>query len=151
MTAQPFDFGELRSLLQQPPSAQVWEALCALVFPAKWEKTADQWLPYAQDQLDRRWPDDLRVMPLKWAQRKRPPSALQLVRHLSLSYETHRQRDMLLDMFEVARPHITHLSLHSGAAWDARAARALWRALEGSLRGVAIHQLPLDGPMAALM
>jgi hypothetical protein len=111
MTDQPFDFGELRSLLQQPPSAQVWEALCKLVFPARWEKTADQWLPYAQDHLDRHWPDELRLVPLKWAARKRPPSALQLARHLRY---TGSPSDItaLVDMLALARPPLT--ALHTG-------------------------------------
>ena len=39
MSRELLELGELRSLLQQPPSAQVWEAICALVGPLAAEKT----------------------------------------------------------------------------------------------------------------
>jgi hypothetical protein len=145
-SGQEHGFGELRSLLQQPPSAEVWEALCALVFPAKWEKTADQWLPYAMDQLDRRWPDDLRVMPLKWSQRKRPPSALQLVRHLRHDKSAHDQLPAVLGLLERADAQLTTLTV-----WfldTPRASQLLSACANPALRSVSLMYCDLDATLA---
>jgi hypothetical protein len=80
------------------------------VFPARWEEAADQWLPYATDHLDRHWPDDLRELPLKWAARKRPPSAVQLARHLRLETSSQPALTALPGLLERARPPLTILS-----------------------------------------
>jgi hypothetical protein len=70
-------FGELRSLLQQPPSAPRWDALCAhldLWSPAALEEIA---LPYALDLLEP-WPRALRVTPRRWLEQARSDAAPQL-------------------------------------------------------------------------
>lgn len=61
-------FGELRSLLQQPPSEATWLELCELIERA-WldhpDECVDAMLPYATQALER-WPDALRKMPGNW-------------------------------------------------------------------------------------
>ena len=63
-------FGDLRALLQKPPSWAHWLALCDMVDgwsdPEHWQHIA---LPYTQDILDRTWPDVLRQAPLSWLAR----------------------------------------------------------------------------------
>lgn len=51
-------FGELRSLLQQPPSSQVWDAMIALFGGWHHEALANLAIPYALEHLER-WPDDI--------------------------------------------------------------------------------------------
>lgn len=60
---------ELRSTLHRAPSAQTWEALCALcdTLPHDAVTLDEQLLPYAQSLL-MRWPDALRVMPPRWSE-----------------------------------------------------------------------------------
>jgi hypothetical protein len=149
--AEAFDFGELRSLLQQAPSEALWEQVCALVFPAKWEKAADQWLPYAEGYLDRSWPDALRTLPIKWASRKRPPSALQLVRHARLEGLTPGQLGSVVELLGAAAMQIAQVSLSGGRALDAQEAVIFWRALEGTLREVRMVKHNLTGPMGLEM
>jgi hypothetical protein len=108
--SEAFDFGELRSLLQQAPSEALWEQICALVFPAKWEKAADQWLPYAEDHLDRSWPDVLRVWPERWRGRKAAPRATQLVRHCEVDPKA-RSLETFLGALERIKPPLTSLDL----------------------------------------
>jgi hypothetical protein len=61
-------FGELRSLLQRPPSEATWLELCELLERA-WldhpEAVENTLLPYAAQALSR-WPDALRKMPGNW-------------------------------------------------------------------------------------
>lgn len=70
MTPLTAQFGNLRALIQKPPSTASWYRLCDML---------DQWsdaehlqhvvLPYAQDILDRTWPDLMRQAPLSWLAR----------------------------------------------------------------------------------
>jgi hypothetical protein len=107
----PFPFGELRSLLQQPPSPALWEQLCALVFPTKWEKDADIWLPYTQDMLDRGWPDALRVWPEAWMSNRRS-SAAALARALRVELPSKRKQAQLLWAIQTHQPTLRCLSFH---------------------------------------
>ena len=54
-------FEEMRSLLQQEPSARRWARLCAWAMTAESTQFVDELLPYAIHHLDRSWPDELRV------------------------------------------------------------------------------------------
>jgi hypothetical protein len=110
MTRRTIDFGELRSLLNEPPSEWAWQQLCALVFPWELEACAEQWLPYAEDMLDRGWPDALRVWPQRWMA-NRQPSAAQLVRALRLTSPTRAQTAQVYAALTRHAPPITTLAL----------------------------------------
>ena len=94
-------FGELRALLQAPPGRLSWGMICDLL--ARWEDAddagLDQALGYAARQLDR-WPDRLRVVPLRWLHRSargRPPRALTLCRHLAAALDDSPESAALMD------------------------------------------------------
>ncbi len=59
-------FEEMRSLLQQEPSARRWARLCAWAMSAESAQFVDELLPYARHHLDRSWPDELRVADRAW-------------------------------------------------------------------------------------
>jgi hypothetical protein len=59
-------FGELRSLFQHEPSAQLWRELCALADAWSDEGFVQVALEYALNHL-RGWPDALRAMPAAWS------------------------------------------------------------------------------------
>lgn len=68
MAGQAPDFGELRSLLAQPPSKIGWVRLCMLLdeaYRARPEEVAKLWVPYAERALAS-WPASLRVSPTQW-------------------------------------------------------------------------------------
>ncbi len=58
-------FGDVRSLLNQPPSAGAWEALCALLDAFSPDALDAQVLPYVEG-MTRRWPEALCVAPQRW-------------------------------------------------------------------------------------
>lgn len=61
-------FGELRSLLSQPPGKIGWVRLCLLLdeaYRAHPEEVAQLWVPYA-DRALASWPASLRVSPTQW-------------------------------------------------------------------------------------
>lgn len=61
------DFGWLRSLLQRPPSKQLWEELCQLIDKTDDQQAREQFIPYIQSYL-KRWPKDFeRQVPDTWA------------------------------------------------------------------------------------
>ena len=62
------DFGEVRSLAHQPPSAQAWAELSALLEQAPQAQARQLLLPYLSRQLER-WPDALLEAPLEWLAR----------------------------------------------------------------------------------
>jgi hypothetical protein len=111
-----FDFGELRSLLQQEPSARVWEQLCEQVTGVRWERTAERWLPYAMDILDRGWPDHLRKLQNKWITRKKVTAA-KLCRAVDIGYPNPRQLEQLVTLVETHGLRLTALSM-SGIDWE---------------------------------
>lgn len=96
-SGQEHDFGELRSLLQQQPSWQVWRRLCELLDTPAWEEAAERWLPYAADHLDREWPDAMRTWPERWWLRVRQPAAVMLVRSFSPGSLNERQVARLVE------------------------------------------------------
>ena len=61
-------FGELRSLLQQPPSPELWLALTSLIEAAPEPQARQLLVPYALDSL-RRWPHELRTWQARWTRR----------------------------------------------------------------------------------
>jgi hypothetical protein len=123
VVAKVFDFGELRSLLQQAPSEAVWEALYKLVGSARWDKEAEVWLPYAADYLDRGWPDALRVWPAAW--RKKAPQAVELVRSMTVEGHKAGQLEVAASALEAGRAPITGLTLNLSAATIDGVARVL--------------------------
>jgi hypothetical protein len=149
MSDDRFDFGELRSLLQQAPSREVWEALCALVFPARWEKAADQWLPYAQDHLDRHWPDHLRQWPERWWGRKKIPSATALVRVMTLQQPSEAQLKRALDALAASDAPLVELraTLRGVSQRDDEQgqAEALLAALPRSVRRLRLRLMDMSG------
>lgn len=62
-------FGDIRSLLQEPPSSQGWEMLCALFERAPESMAREQLLPYVRAHLERHWPQELRVWNKSWTRR----------------------------------------------------------------------------------
>lgn len=62
-------FGDIRSLLQEPPSAQGWQKLCALFERAPESVAREQLLPYVRAHLDRHWPHELRSWNKSWTRR----------------------------------------------------------------------------------
>lgn len=62
-------FGEIRSLLQQPPSEAVYEQLCALLERANPQEALEVLLPYARAHMDRAWPNALRPWLKAWTRR----------------------------------------------------------------------------------
>ena len=61
-------FGELRSTLQRPPSAEVWKQICELIdalHDIDPELCVDRAVPYTADHLDG-WPVGLREVPERW-------------------------------------------------------------------------------------
>lgn len=152
MAVKAFDFGELRSLLQQPASMTVWAELCRLVFPARWEKAAEQWLPYAMDALDRGWPDHLRELPKEWIGRKSVAAAA-LCRHVRIRYPTARHIEQYTALLESARPPLTRLTLDSVNNIDAAHGARLWEVLDSlqSLDTLLVMHGDLRGTLDALL
>lgn len=62
-------FGDIRSLLQEPPSAQGWDKLCALFERAPESVAREQLLPYVRAHLERHWPHELRSWNKSWTRR----------------------------------------------------------------------------------
>jgi len=83
-------FGEIRSVLQQTPSADAWQALCAVLEGIKIDAHyADAIEPYVLEHLEH-WPDALRIAPASWAKgltKKTPKPAplMALARGLDIS------------------------------------------------------------------
>lgn len=59
------DFGDIRSLLQRPPSAENWRTLCGLLDQFPIEQLQQRILPYVNGYM-RHWPDHLRIAPKQW-------------------------------------------------------------------------------------
>jgi Ran GTPase-activating protein (RanGAP) involved in mRNA processing and transport len=86
------DFGELRALLQRPPSEDGWLLLTGLIDHAREMLDEDefehQWVDYACDHLES-WAAELRKCPEHWCeellQGQRATSHLKLVRQLDLT------------------------------------------------------------------
>ncbi len=145
--AKVFDFGELRSLLQQPPSEAVWEALCKLVGSARWDKEAEVWLPYAADYLDRGWPDALRVWPAAW--RKKALRAVELVRSFTVEGQKARQLEAAASALEAGRAPITGLTLNLSAGSAEGVARVLAAAPQSLRRLRMVREAAPDALLAS--
>jgi Leucine-rich repeat (LRR) protein len=123
-------FGDIRSLLQLPPTQERWNTLCALLDAARPSRTArDLVLPYARDHLAR-WPDPLRMAPWRWLVQTifedDPPLGWSLVRHVSFSPAAPLNNSWTERV--AGSPHldgISHLSLTSCHIGGAPLARIL--------------------------
>ena len=131
-------FGELRSLLQQDPSAHVWARLCGLL--RRWPDTPrlrEQVIPYAQERLAG-WSDALRVLLAR--DRAMPPDEapawLALCRDVSLSHRESRA------LPEGLAP-LTRLSMNVSEYTPWRALRALLESADHPLERV--HLSGRDG------
>jgi hypothetical protein len=80
------------------------------VFPAKAEESAELWLPYTQDQLDRRWPDALRSWPERWRSNK-GCAASQLVRTLDLVNPSKRRVAQVARAMTAQQPPLRAMTL----------------------------------------
>lgn len=121
-------FGELRSVLHQPPSPAVWDQLCDLLDGWHRADLVQTALPYAQDHL-RSWPDALRVCPLAWIdslRQRKPHPALPLVRVVN---DPHAFNATLSGLAEQplpltalrARGYIDHQGVQALARWPSLA------------------------------
>lgn len=61
-------FGQLRQMMQQPPSKSLWMALIAFMESHNPKIQEDTLLPYIKGHL-KRWPDDLRTWHKSWTKR----------------------------------------------------------------------------------
>lgn len=124
------DFGELRSLVQQPPATPVFEEICEVMqrafeqVPDAWEQ---MWLPYATQSLAR-WPG--KMLEPDRAQRdamlEGPTGYSSLVRFLNVGGNALQgERFEQLKRAEHLR-HVTHVDLgSSGLGWGELASLAL--------------------------
>jgi hypothetical protein len=78
-------FGDVRSILQQPPSAHGWALLCDRVDRIDPERARQEAIPYAAQSMSA-WPAALRPLPKVWldqlAAGQAPPAGAQLARAL---------------------------------------------------------------------
>ena len=100
-------FGDLRSVLHNAPSEEVWEAVCHTLSEMRGTDIEGVVVPYALAHLTG-WPDELRRAPLRWkdalARGARLPFT-SVVRVLDLTGEGLRNEDMLTPV------SYTHLTL----------------------------------------
>lgn len=61
-------FGDLRSLLQRPPTQATWARLCELLDELERARLEEEVFPYIEGRA-RAWPDELRVAPQRWVER----------------------------------------------------------------------------------
>lgn len=113
-------FGKLRSTLHSnTPSKKTWRAITQLFYPAYTARRADL-VPYADDLLDRTWPDALRAAPQSWLKHLRetgtPHHAWPLVRALQLCTRHTSPQDPLLEGDHLA--HITHVRAEAAPSID---------------------------------
>lgn len=118
------DFGDVRSLLQQPPSHQSWAQLCAWVERSDDEELEQAVLPYVRQHLSR-WPDRMRAAPRAWLDRmlqdskKRVP-AMALVSVLDLrsyaaaraSWNKERDEDLSWILRRTELEYVRHILMH---------------------------------------
>lgn len=138
MNATDVLFGELRSLLQESPSAALWERLCAHLDLWPQDALAEVAIPYAADHLAR-WPDALeRPAPVAWLTPLVAP--VQLANALHLRGEDAQLIEGALDMTLLRRVHT--LAITGGES----AGRALLRASNSALLGQIAHlRVPVCG------
>lgn len=128
-------FGELRSLLQQKPSADAWEQLCHFISEWSAEGFEHDTLPYVLSHLAS-WPDELRTTPLRWreglARGANLPFA-SIVRVLDARRMSLRNEDMLTMGRAPIMKHILGLDLSDN--------RIGWRGLNHLLEHAPPHKL----------
>lgn len=90
-------FGEIRSILQKPPSSTAWGALCDALKAMPEDELHAQALPYAESLLSR-WPDHLRLMPERWMDTIGPLPSLEAL-HPAASLA----RSLVFDVLDDAR------------------------------------------------
>lgn len=110
---EELDFGALRALLHGEVSPARWRGLLWLVSGRGWDARPEEWLPYAQDMLDARWPDAVRVWPMALRASRVPKAAHQLVRALHFTREARVPALLQFDLESLARhaPPLTILGV----------------------------------------
>jgi Leucine-rich repeat (LRR) protein len=121
-------FGDLRSILQQPPSPHAWAHICDLTSRLDPERAEQEALPYALSSLAA-WPTAQRMLFGAWQEQvlqgeQVPPAAL-LARAMSVETKgLNAERAARVGEF-AARAKLEHLHLFSSAPLSAKALRAL--------------------------
>lgn len=120
-------FGEIRSLLHQPPSSHSWVSLCEALRAMPADERLDQALSYAESILSR-WPDHLRLMPERWMDTIGPVPSLEelhpaapLARALVFDVLDDARIDEILLSELVSPLHIISFESSSGFGQRARA------------------------------
>lgn len=100
-------FGELRSIVQQRPSAQAWEALCEHLERWPSPELEQLALPYTLQYLAR-WPSAILVAPMRWLNRLTPYAPLTLARTLNIL-----EAPISLEQARTlaSNPHLRHIEL----------------------------------------
>lgn len=107
-------FGELRSLLNAPPSELGWHTLCDALAGVSAALFEEELFPYIQPYLDRSWPDTLRLARPHWLERflrGEPAPQLLLCRRLYAHHLTLAEVRALGHAPQLAA--LTHLDLYS--------------------------------------
>lgn len=107
------DFGDVRSVLQRPPSADTWDDLCHVLSMWRSGQREDEILQYTLSHLDR-WPSVLRRAPLRWVEGLMRGVSLpfaSVVRVLDLSGKHLRNADMQTLSMAPVLEHLDELIL----------------------------------------
>ncbi|MEM1348848.1 MAG: hypothetical protein AAGI01_09850, partial [Myxococcota bacterium] len=116
----PHDFGDIRSLVNEPYSVHVWAQVCSWVQEFDGEELHARVLPYVEGSL-RRWTDEQRAVPRMWLRRLMEgtdvpwmPVARALIahriQHPSYAPWSHPKPALLLSRI-LGRPELEHLAL----------------------------------------
>ncbi|MEM1350027.1 MAG: hypothetical protein AAGI01_15810 [Myxococcota bacterium] len=142
-------FGDLRSLLMQPPTPVGWRSMCGLL--ERWAERAgfeERVMPYVMDHLAP-WDDTLRVAPLKWGEqlmKGRPTPQMLLAATLDLTGR-HPIEDVGAEVL-ASSPWVANLRrlVLGRQSLGVRAARALARSEHlGNLTSLDLHANHLHG------
>lgn len=138
-------FGELRSIVQQRPSAQAWEALCEHL--ERWPSPEQELLaiPYAEQRLAR-WPSAILSAPMRWLTRLLPYAPLRLARTMSI---LDAPISLELASSLASNPHLRHIervSLRANQLGDQGLAALLGGENFSGLTSLSVH---LNGLRAA--
>lgn len=113
-------FGEIRSLVQEAPSARAWARLCALLD----ERADEVTLGYVADHIER-WPDAMRGMPPVWLERAvRGEEDARFVLARGVRCVGLSPREIELALRHPGLAALKWLSVEGGRAGDARAVAA---------------------------
>lgn len=114
-------FGEVRSLLQHKPDAEIWEALCQQL--SDWRGPEDLEsvvIPYILAHIQE-WPHHLRGTPLRWKEglvRGANLPFARLIKHLDASHMGLRNEDLLTLARAPVMAHVASIDFsHNAIGW----------------------------------